>query len=104
MAVLSEWPSGFQTEPRAPHVLKRTLLLAPLVVAGHHGAVRDLDDARVADVLVDARVLRIDAAPLLQPGLGRHPAGPGDLGRAPRRHAALADHELVRDRPADPVL
>ena len=45
-----------EPEAGAAHILQRPLVLAPLVVGGEDRPVGELHDARIADVLVDARV------------------------------------------------
>src|SRR3954447_4780254 len=86
-----------EAEAGAAHVLQRPLVLAPLVVGGEDRPVVELHHARIADVLVDARVRPVDRSAAVLAAPRAHPRRARALRLALARRAALADDELLLD-------
>src|SRR5262245_50994940 len=82
-------------EARGQAELDRLRIVAPFVIGGDDRTVRQLLHARIADMLIDARVLPVDAALADLAARGRHAARARRLRRRLAGHAALADDELV---------
>ncbi len=59
-AARTGFDSLFNFEPRAFHFLQSAVPVAPFMIAAGDGAVLGLNDGRIADVLENSRILRID--------------------------------------------
>src|SRR5207245_8211737 len=86
---------GSDPEARATDILQWLRVVAPFVVRADDRAILRLDDAWVADVLVDAGVVPVDVAAFDLAGGRRHAARTGGLRHRLTGHAAFANDELV---------
>src|SRR5262245_48698704 len=87
--------SSSQAEPRAAEILQRLRIITPFMEGTDDRPIRDLRNARIADMLIDAWIVPVDAAAGDLARGGAHAARSRRRGDARSRHTAFTDDELA---------
>src|SRR5262245_40650709 len=96
--------SSSYAEAGAADILQRLRIITPFMEGTDDRSIRHLRDARIADVLVDAGMVPVDAAALNLPRGRRHPARSRRFSDRCPRHTAFANDKLVLAVPGHTVL